>query len=81
MGVWLLCFGLLFALAELILWLKEIMLPLPIYILAGAFLAIASNYWGSSNLSTSVKNELQSFSQPQLTQTQTTTAPKPLAKD
>jgi hypothetical protein len=29
---------------EFSIWLKQFMLPLPIYILAGAFLAIASNY-------------------------------------
>ncbi len=44
MKVWLACFGVLFALAELYQWVKHLMLPLPIYILGGAFLAIASNY-------------------------------------
>jgi hypothetical protein len=34
----------LFAGVELFQWLKGVMLPLPIYVLAGAFLAIASNY-------------------------------------
>jgi len=34
----------LFALAELFDWVKEFTLPLPIYILGGAFLAVASNY-------------------------------------
>lgn len=49
MRVWLACFFLLFALAELFDWIKHISLPLPIYILGGAFLAIASNFnkhWG-----------------------------------
>lgn len=49
MRVWLTCFLLLFALAELFDWIKHISLPLPIYILGGAFLAIASNFnkhWG-----------------------------------
>ena len=49
MRIWLACFFLLFALAELFDWLKHISLPLPIYILGGAFLAIASNFnkhWG-----------------------------------
>jgi hypothetical protein len=44
MRVWLACFLVLFALAELFDWLKGFALPLPIYILGGAFLAVASNY-------------------------------------
>ncbi|BBD64067.1 hypothetical protein NIES4072_22710 [Nostoc commune NIES-4072] len=44
MRVWLACFLVLFALAELFDWLKKFNLPLPIYILGGAFLAVASNY-------------------------------------
>lgn len=44
MKVWLACFLVLFALAELFDWLKGFSLPLPIYILGGAFLAVASNY-------------------------------------
>ncbi|WP_445629211.1 hypothetical protein [Nostoc sp. DSM 114167] len=44
MKVWLACFLVLFALAELFDWLQEFNLPLPIYILGGAFLAVASNY-------------------------------------
>ncbi|MBN4000492.1 hypothetical protein [Nostoc sp. LPT] len=44
MKVWLSCFLVLFALAELFDWLQEFNLPLPIYILGGAFLAVASNY-------------------------------------
>ncbi len=34
----------LFVGAQLFQWLKGIILPLPIYVIAGAFLAIASNY-------------------------------------
>ena len=41
---WLIGVAILFVLAEFSIWLKQFMLPLPIYILAGAFLAIASNY-------------------------------------
>lgn len=41
---WLVGVGILFVLAEFGIWLKQFILPLPIYILAGAFLAIASNY-------------------------------------
>jgi hypothetical protein len=41
---WLFGVAILFVLAEFSIWLKQFILPLPIYILAGAFLAIASNY-------------------------------------
>jgi len=44
MRIWLACFGILFAIAELYEWTKHLTLPLPVYILGGAFLAIASNY-------------------------------------
>jgi len=44
MRVWIACFFVLFALAEFFDWIKEVNLPLPIYILGGAFLAVASNY-------------------------------------
>lgn len=50
MKVWLACFLVLFALAELFQWAKQLSLPLPIYILGGAFLAIASNYSKLNNL-------------------------------
>ncbi|MDD1415395.1 hypothetical protein MEN41_12365 [Dolichospermum sp. ST_con] len=44
MGVWLVCFFVLFALAEFFNWLRGFFVPLPIYILGGALLAVASNY-------------------------------------
>lgn len=44
MKVWLASFLILFALAEFFQWLKQFSLPLPVFILGGAFLAIASNY-------------------------------------
>jgi hypothetical protein len=44
MKVWIVTFILLFAIAELLEWLQQFSLPLPIYILGGALLAIASNY-------------------------------------
>jgi hypothetical protein len=44
MKVWLISVALLFVLAEFSLWLANFLLPLPIYILGGALLAIASNY-------------------------------------
>ena len=44
MKSWLIIVAILFVIAEAILWVKNFILPLPIYILGGAFLAIASNY-------------------------------------
>jgi len=46
MRVWLICFFILFALAEFFKWLRgfSVPVPLPIYILGGVFLAVASNY-------------------------------------
>ena len=41
---WLVGVAILFVLAEFGIWLKQFIVPLPIYILGGAFLAIASNY-------------------------------------
>ncbi|MDZ8032393.1 MAG: hypothetical protein RMY64_00920 [Nostoc sp. DedQUE08] len=66
MKVWLACFLVLFALAELFDWLQEFNLPLPIYILGGAFLAVASNYdkiVGSATADSSIEASLE---QPQL---------------
>lgn len=44
MKVWIASFLVLFGMAEIYQWLKHFTLPLPVYILGGAFLAIASNY-------------------------------------
>ena len=44
MRVWVASFLLLFGFAEIYQWLEQFTLPLPVYILGGAFLAIASNY-------------------------------------
>ena len=44
MKVWITCFVLLFGATEVLQWVKQVSLPLPIFILGGAFLAIASNY-------------------------------------
>ena len=44
MKVWLVCVAIVFVLTEVYVWIKDFILPLPIYILGGAFLAIASNY-------------------------------------
>jgi hypothetical protein len=43
MRVWLACFLVLFGLSELFQWMKQLSLPLPVFILGGAFLAIVSN--------------------------------------
>ncbi len=44
MKVWLVTCAVLFITAQFIFWLKQFLLPLPVAIFAGAFLAIASNY-------------------------------------
>lgn len=44
MRVWLVTVVVLFLGVQLYQWLQGFMLPLPIYVMAGAFLAIASNY-------------------------------------
>ena len=44
MRVWLAAVAILFVGMELLDWVKGFILPIPIYVLGGAFLAIASNY-------------------------------------
>ena len=44
MKSWLFSVVILFVLVKTFLWLRGFILPVPIYVLAGAFLAIASNY-------------------------------------
>ena len=44
MKSWLFSVVVLFIVAKAFLWLKGVILPLPLYVLGGAFLAIASNY-------------------------------------
>ncbi|NEQ25472.1 MAG: hypothetical protein F6K28_41695 [Microcoleus sp. SIO2G3] len=44
MRVWLTCFVLVFGMAEFYQWVKHFTVPLPVFILAGGLLAIASNY-------------------------------------
>lgn len=44
MKVWITSFLVLFGMVELYQWFREFTLPLPIFILAGSLLAIASNY-------------------------------------
>ena len=44
MRVWIVSVAVLFVLVQLYQWVKHYTFPLPIYVLGGAFLAIASNY-------------------------------------
>lgn len=44
MKAWLIGVGILFVVAEFSIWLEQFILPFPLYVLGGAFLAIASNY-------------------------------------
>ncbi len=44
MRLWISAVFVLFGLVQFYQWVKGFILPLPIYVLAGAFLAIASNY-------------------------------------
>ena len=72
MRIWLACFGLLFAIAELYEWAKHLMLPLPIYILGGAVLALASNYNKRSSLflrSVAAPSVMPAVNQPTLDKT------------
>ena len=51
MKVWLVSCFVLFTLVQFVHWLSNFFIPLPLYILGGACLALASNYQGSlSNL-------------------------------
>lgn len=61
MRVWTLCFVLFFVLAELYQWLEGVVLPLPVFVGAGALLAIASNAGNWKSISTT----LQTASVPQ----------------
>lgn len=64
MRVWLVTCILLFILVELYQWVKGFILPLPIYVLAGAFLAIASNYdKGMSSLLNQSSQKIDPLSQ------------------
>ncbi|MBD2691132.1 hypothetical protein [Anabaena catenula] len=79
MRVWLACFFVLFALAEFFDWVKALSLPLPIYILGGAFLAVASNYDKivGSQLG-SVKGEISPELPPELLKLEASTQSTPI---
>lgn len=74
MKVWIASFLVLFGMAELYQWLKHFTLPLPIYILGGAFLAIASNYERRAGFPFPRPNEQPSTANPPAPQ-----PPKPIA--
>lgn len=58
MQVWVVCFVVFFGAAELYQWLQGISLPLPVLVIAGALLAIASNSdkWTNPTLSSSISS-------------------------
>lgn len=59
MKSWLFSVVVLFVLAKAFLWVRGFILPVPIYVLAGAFLAIASNYdKGMKSLFRSEENDV-----------------------
>ncbi len=74
MRIWFICFVVLFAASQLFDWVQQFTLPLPIYILGGAFLAVASNYeklFGSflaeySSESYTQQQQLDAASQPEV---------------
>ncbi|MGK7940394.1 MAG: hypothetical protein AB4062_09645 [Crocosphaera sp.] len=49
MRLWISAVFVLFVFVQFYQWVKGFILPLPIYVLAGAFLAIASNYHKGMN--------------------------------
>lgn len=71
MRFWISAVFVLFVLVQFYQWVKGFILPLPIYVFAGAFLAIASNYdKGMSNIvSTSSQQSSLSASEHQLHET------------
>lgn len=68
MRVWVVTFAILFMGVEAWMWIEHFILPLPVHILGGAFLAIASNY--DKGTMSSLTQKLQGSKEP-LTQTAT----------
>lgn len=60
MKFWLTTCIFLFVLVELVGWIKQFILPLPLYIMAGALLAIASNYEKAKLLLPTTTKEINS---------------------
>jgi hypothetical protein len=57
MRVWLTSFILLFGAAEVFQWTQELTLPMPIFVMGGALLAIASNYDKLANIPLHLDNQ------------------------
>lgn len=72
MKVWITCFIVLFGASELFQWFRQFSLPLPVFILGGAFLAIASNYDKLTNLPFH-----PDYEEPESTPKETPTVPPP----
>ncbi len=71
--IWFICFVVLFGLSQLFDWVQQLSLPLPIYILGGAFLAVASNYeklfgsyLGEYSPENNTQQQLDAASQPEV---------------
>ncbi|MDJ0508556.1 MAG: hypothetical protein QNJ64_04775 [Crocosphaera sp.] len=66
MRLWISAVFVLFVLVQFYQWVKGFVLPLPIYVLAGAFLAIASNHDRGINtiISASTKQSLSASEKP-----------------
>lgn len=74
MQVWIVCFVLFFGAAELYQWIQGITLPLPVFAVAGALLAVASN----SHLLLRKPTSLQPVSTPIKTDSALPIAPAPV---
>lgn len=71
MRFWMSAVFVLFVLVQFYQWVKGFILPLPIYVLAGAFLAIASNYdKGMSRIISASTQQSLSHSENQREETQ-----------
>lgn len=75
MQLWLTSFILLFGAVEFWQWVQQASLPMPIFVLGGAFLAIASNY-GKLSMPFRLDDKLNSSSNP-VTSPQATPAVSP----
>jgi hypothetical protein len=73
MKVWITCFVVLLGVSELLQWVKQFSLPLPVFILGGAFLAIASNYDKLSHLPFHPDYDLPEVEPPAASQTMAAT--------
>lgn len=60
------CFLVLFGLSQLLQWMQHLSLPMSIFILGGAFLAIASNFDKRAGLPFSLLNQLMAAPAPDL---------------